>query len=56
MEEHITFIETCFAHLSADGFLGCYSLQVVTNDTCDEDIYVYVLIATMYIFLGRITG
>lgn len=56
MDENITFIETCFAHSSADGLLGCYSLQIVTNNSCDEDIYVYVLIATMYIFLGRITG
>lgn len=55
MDENITFIEIYFAHSPADELLGCYSLQVVTNDTCDEDIYVYVLIATMYIFLGRIT-
>lgn len=44
MDENITFIETCFAHSSVDGLLGCYSLQVVTNDTCNEDVYVYVLI------------
>ena len=56
MDENITFIETCFVYSSPDGLLGSYSLQVVTNDTCDEDFYMYVLIATMYIFLGRITG